>query len=196
MYQSIFYTTYKFMSNFILNIDYANILNNMIDVFTDKYVLFFLSYVFMYYFGRMYSKIEYVYIEKNTDNKFFHNNRKNYNLYKKYENKYLSLKKNISEQIETEKIIIESKLNKELDDLKRANRNLSRVNKKYFNENIELSKKVYKNTKVLFHTISGRKLHHKKSCTCLNDIECYNLKIEEKVYNFMERCGIFCKSCI
>lgn len=196
MYQSIFYTTYKFMSNFILNIDYVNIVNNMIDIFTDKYVLFFLSYVFVYYFGRMYSKIEYVYIEKNTDNKFFHNNRKNYNLYKKYENKYLSLKKNISEQIEMEKIIIESKLNKELDDLKRENRNLYRVNKKYFNENIELSKKVHKNTRVLFHTISGRKLHHKKSCTCLNDIECYNLEIEKKVYDFMERCGIFCKSCI
>ena len=78
----------------------------------------------------------------------------------------------------------------------RENRNLSRVNKRYFEDNIELSKKVFKNTIILFHTTTGKKLHHKKSCTCLNDIECYNLEIEEKVYDFMERCDIFCKSCI
>ena len=46
MYNSVIFTAYKssyiFMYNFISNMDYVNILNNMIDIFTNKYVLFFL----------------------------------------------------------------------------------------------------------------------------------------------------------
>ena len=49
MYQSILIAVYTL----ITNLDYVNILNNMIDVFTNKFVLFFLSYVFVYYFGSM-----------------------------------------------------------------------------------------------------------------------------------------------
>ena len=208
MYNSVIFTAYKssyvFMYNFISNMDYVNILNNMIDIFTNKYVLFFLSYIFVYCLGRIENKKEIVYIENNNDNHEMitennilrETNKKYYKLHKEYRNKYFLLKKNINEQLEIEKNLIESKFKKELEDLKRENRNLSRVNKRYFEDNIELSKKVHKNTRVLFHTTTGRKLHHKKSCTCLNDIECYNLEIEEKVYDFMERCGIFCKSCI
>lgn len=188
MYQSILITVYTL----ITNLDYVNILNNMIDVFTNKFVLFFLSYVFVYYFGSMRSNEKIIYSKDNPEMR----TENNFRLYEEYKNKYSSLKRNVSEQIEIEKTLIENKFKKELNDLKRENRNLSRVNKRYFEDNIELSKKVFKNTIILFHTTTGKKLHHKKSCTCLNDIECYNLEIEEKVYDFMERCDIFCKSCI